>query len=469
MHTLQLRFTNDEARPDGDRNIHILSIEVHATATASPTPTVAAAWLKSQLRDANIVLISVDSLRWDAVAPTREVPWSRSGSTRLADRGVAFAQAWSSSHWTLPAHASLLTSLHPAVHGAMSERRPERVPEEVEALAEVLQAQGYLTAGFAGGRWVTPQFGLAQGFQHWEGDATVEASIHDAKHRTDAALEWIDQAATDSTPFFAFLHYYQVHSPYGPPEAQAAAWLPELSRERRHALANPLAGDSPSAQDLRDQRALYDADVRVVDEAILDLVQGLESRAVLDRTLIVLTSDHGEEFMEHGWIGHGQLYPEVTRIPLVVSHPALRVVSSAQHQANIGLIDVAPTLVDLVGHQPPQSWQGRSLVGLLSGQETPDAPVRIGGIRPDIRRVASVEDGAMVIVDGPRTELFDLAEDPGQVRPLSVPRRDELLAATEAWAASLTPISSPEPAELDADDRAMLRALGYIVDELDSD
>lgn len=338
-------------------------------------------------RPKHVVLLTIDALRADTARAMMP------NLAAFAAGGAEFTQAYAhgaATYWSVP---SLVASTLPS----RLEMGPDQTPVERETLlAEVLRESGYHTALFAN---VTVFFvrGLKQGCtvaNYETSDFTKHGERPGAEHLTDGVLGFVDQwrqkPAKDR--FFVWAHYYDPHDPYSD--------MPD----------EPAHGGS--------DRAKYEASVRYVDRHLGRLFDGLRARGVLDDALVVITADHGDEFGEHGHRFHGStLYEEMVRVPLVVRGPGVR---PGAVDAPVGHMDVAPTMLDLVGVAAPERWLGRSLGDTLRTGSAPTPSPVFFEILPDsnygVHRVgARVGTGkAIYRVDGGLGELFDLATDPGE-------------------------------------------------------
>jgi len=369
--TLQLHFVNDAVDETGDRNVYLDAVRLWRMAAPADATTRAAA-IHDGLKGANLLLVSIDTLRADHVSAYGYGRHTTPNIDALAEDGVLFRNAVSATMWTLPSHATMLTGLHPDQHGATDEAAPTAIPAEVLTLAERLRAAGYRTGGFAGGRWVHERFGFDSGFDDWATDDDWGQSIQDAAHRFEQVRQWID---TDShAPFFAFAHVYQVHSPYDPPPPYDSLYSPDVGRFDRARLAMPFDhGPLPTPSELDAQIALYDGDLRYTDDRLGELIRWMDDRGVLDDTLVIVTADHGEEFLDHSQVGHGTLHGEVIRVPLVLHHPALAAWAEREVTQPAGAVDLVPTVLDLLGVDGPDPLPGHSLLGAMSGDPDPGA------------------------------------------------------------------------------------------------
>jgi len=440
----------------------------------------------------------IDALRADHVSAYGYERSTSPNIDALAADGTRFDQAISSAPWTLPALATLMTSLHPYQHGAMHHsntdawstdrqgfRPVDALSQYHTTLAEVLSLRGVATAAFVRGSYPAAVFGFSQGFDHF---ADNDAS--GLRWNVEAALQWLDEPGRDR--FFLYLHTIEVHSPYSMLRVDkhvAASLEPrqrallESQTEDEQALyrsldpdreyRGPISGSHRNLQQLhrldqplaeRDRErllSLYDRGIRYTDHYIGRFIDGLRERGLYDSTLWIVTSDHGDEFFEHGGLEHGQsYYEEVLRIPLVIRHPSEghgRVVTPV-----VGLIDVMPTVLDALAIDPPSKMVGRSLMPYLRGEPQSTRPVLAeasgqGGValRGDDFKFVALKGG----------ELYDLRSDPDERHNLcpEEPARCAEFAAEVAALGQADDGALPprEPVELDAATRDRLRALGY--------
>lgn len=285
----------------------------------------------------NMILISVDSLRPDHLGcygyPKNTSPFIDS----LAEGGLLFENALSTTSWTLPAHAALFTGLRDSVHGLYDNGKS--LSEAHVTLAEALFGGGYQTAGFFGGPYLHPAFGLGQGFEVYGNcmserpssgsDVREQArSGHSASHadrtgpRTrEAIAAWAQQAAGSQRPYFLFIHLWDVHYDYIAPEEYVSLFASDYEGPvDGQLMANPAIQEGMGDADRAYLMALYDAEIRFTDDVLRGIFEDLEARGMLENSLVVLTADHGEEFFEHGQKGHNKtLFDEVLRVPMIVS------------------------------------------------------------------------------------------------------------------------------------------------------
>ena len=391
-------------------------------------------------RGLNVLLVTIDTLRADALGC-----YGRSGSEttridRLAASGVRFDFAHAHDVVTLPSHASILSGRYPFDHG-VRENAGFRFPPGMETLATLLRRQGYRTGAFVSAFPLDSRFGLDRGFDVYDdrlGDAAAgsdfEMQERPGTRTVAAALAWL--RATPG-PTLCWLHLYEPHAPYQPP----FDWR----------------GRVPTA---------YDGEVAAADAALAPLLDPLLARGDASDTLVVLTSDHGEGLGDHGEATHGVFaYESTLRVPLVLHNPRLfapRIASaSARH------VDLVPTILDALGLPVPEGLPGRSLLGVAQGLEAGAAPPSyFETLTPALTRgwapIHGVLKDRLKYLDPPLPELYDLAADPGEQANL-VARRPAPLEEMRSLLASLRagdtgPVRSTVPLEV----RERLASLGYV-------
>ncbi len=443
-----------------------------------------AVWRARPARPTDVVLIVVDTLRADRLGRYGDTKGLTPVLDALADRGTRFARAYATSSWTMPSVASLMTARLPSQH--LVRDFDSRLPDSEVTLAERLADAGFTNGGFTANWRLSTALGYGQGFHNWQGFLSSEGSPIKARGdvvRT-AALRWFDAGPADGAtppggdatrPRLLYLQFMEPHVPLEPPAALRARFAPSVGVEqaaRLNAWARSLALDQKplSAEEVAQLGALYNGEVAAIDAELGLLLEALEQRGVLHEALVIVTADHGEELLEHGTFGHGSnLFNESVRVPLIMAGPGVpagRVVNQ-----NVSLIDVAPTVLDLLGLPPEGRFEGRSLLPLLRDEAlTPAADVVLQLPRKTLDWDLRLHKDGLVrgtdkLLVGPEGvgELFDLAADPGEQRPQAPPAGATLQAALEAANAALALRQQPqeEKAQIDEATKEKLRALGY--------
>lgn len=367
----------------------------------------------------DIVLVSIDTLRADHLSCYGHDRPTSPFIDGLAKRGVRFARARSAAPWTLPSHTTILTGQGLATHGVVEDTLS--VDPGTPLLAEVLRARGYATGGFVATMYVSSLFGFDRGFDRFEdfGIHTEKRNLRGevvAEDVVDEALDWWSDLPP-GRPAFAFLHVYDVHYTYDPPEPYASMFdRPPRKGDPRYRnyfyfLKHPL-----TAEQFAHQRAQYDEAIRYVDDQLARLDAAI--RKAGRRARWVVLADHGEEFGERGSWGHAHtLYPEQLDVPLVMAGPGIpegRVV-----EGFVGTEDVAPTVAGWA-EAPGLRPDGIDLAPAMAGQPLPDRAFYAATSRFATNRVGWLEDGYRLDWDLGTgiQELYDEREDPGETRDL---------------------------------------------------
>ncbi len=342
-----------------------------------------------------VILILADTLRRDHLdaygyeRPTAPV------LAQLASEGALFSDTISQAPWTKPSVPSILSSLYASTHGVVD--YTDRLPSSVVTLTEAYREAGYATFHTSSNAWTGPRSGLQQGVEVLDNCSYLSAfPSKTARGIVTRLLDWLD--SHDDVPFFAFLHFFDPHTPYEPYSPYDTMWARPVSRAKHEARLKRLeeagvgatyvsddnktpaiallkkAGIDPQAF-LAHQLAWYDGSIRAMDVEIGRLLEGLEAHGLGDKTLLAFISDHGEEILDHGYIGHGDTtYGEVLNVPLLLWWPGI-VPAGAVIEETVESIDLMPTLLDLSGLVTVKGMQGQSLLPLLA---RPDAPSRLG-------------------------------------------------------------------------------------------
>jgi len=423
-------------------------------------------------RARNLLLISIDTLRPDFLGSYGYERPSSPQIDLLASEGVVFEQAMTTAPWTLPAHGSLLTGLYPRHHGANA-KRSGLVPGVV-TLAEVMKAHGFRTAAILNSRWLGERYGFDRGFDDFSILPPRETRFGEI---TDRALEWLSEGG--QSPFFLLVHDFHVHSDYGsePPYQELFVGPYEgvadgTTEQLRKVRTGELELTSADRDHLLD---LYAAGVRGADHQVGRLVAHLRDQGVLDETLVVVVSDHGEEFFEHGGVLHGRTqYQEIMQVPLILRGPGIP--AGARIATPASLVDVVPTALSLLGLPVPDALDGMDLRPLWSAVHDPARAGLEGRAlfgeadhnNSETAVTSSVRRGAYKLITNRvsgTSELYDLSTDPREQRNLLTSEPEVAAALGEVLerfvAGSRRERQLPE---LSSEMRADLEALGYLED-----
>ena len=408
-----------------------------AACAKTAAPRAPSELIPGALRGANVLLVTIDTLRRDRVG----VYGGPAGLTPTLDRlgasGVRYSRAFSHVPMTLPAHASILTGRTPVAHG-VHDNGAFRLADDVPTLATVLKGAGYRTGAFVGAFVLDARFGLNRGFDDYDDrypPGTV-TSFAFAERRADAVVDaagtWI-LSGKAGAPWLAWVHLFDPHTPY----------------------------DAPA--EYRKGRTPYDAEVAYADAMLGRLLDQLASAHALDHTLVVVTADHGESLGDHGEATHGLFaYDATLAVPLVLSGAGL---APAVVAAPVGHADILPTVVDLLGVAPPAGLSGQSLVTPPASDRAVYFEALDAHLTRDWAPLTGVATAQWKYIDLPLPELYDLVGDAREATNVveREPARATALARERARLAAGTgaPTSVATPAPVDADAERRLRSLGY--------
>ncbi len=399
----------------------------------------------------NLLVITLDTTRADRIGAYGYAAGQTPAIDRLAREGVLFEQAMTDAPLTLPAHCSIFTSRHPPRHGVRDNGGFFLSPRQ-RTLASELKARGLRTGAVVGAFVLDGKWGLDQGFEFYGDDFELDRpggrgfSVGEIQRRgatvVDKALPWLEQVKGER--FFAWLHFYDPHTPYDAPE--------------------PFASRFPGHP--------YDAEIAYTDAQVARVIEYLERNALLDRTIVIVVGDHGEGLNQHDEGTHGFfIYESTTRVPLIVRAPFER--TRGRRVADpVRTVDLMPTALDLMGIPAPEGIDGVSLVPLMTGDRvTLDLEGYAEALYPlhhygwsDLRAWRS---GRYKVIDAPRPELYDLERDPHETANLYAERRalaDGMIRRLRERQPEIEAdetVARPAP-EVDPEARARLAALGYV-------
>jgi arylsulfatase A-like enzyme len=425
----------------------------------------------------NLVVISLDTVRADHCSFLGYQKPTTPNIERLANKGTIFTQAYSPSSTTGPSHASFFTALWPVTHGVVKNGLP--LIAENRTLAEILKENGYQTSAVVSSFVLDSKFGYSQGFDTYADDFDQTSSSIDhatwenftieggfdqrADRATEIAIKWLRESRDPHTPFFLFVHYFDPHFPYDPPEEFADRFLPPQSE--------PDSVESIIAR--------YDGEIAFTDHQIGFLLNALDESVEEENTLIAVVSDHGEGLGQHGLMQHGvTIYEETVRVPFLLSWPD-QIPSKQIIRQPFSLTNLAPTLLDLMGFGSRESqFQGKSYAsairtGMSSGLSEPvflfrrhyDDNAIVAQFRPRGIQLG-VRLNNWKYIEGESDdvrELFHLSLDPGELNNLFVRDHEEavkLKKILEQWKQTQHP-----PAQMNSisdEDLEALKSLGYI-------
>ena len=486
----------------------------------------------------NVILLSLDTLRADHLhcyGYEKDISPTMDG---LAADGVLFENVFAQSSWTLPSHVSMLSSLYPSSHGVTHADR--KIPGETLLLSEIFKNEGYCTGSINGSGYVSARYGFDQGFDLYE---EIHIESGNMAVICNRAIDWIDENREQN--FFLFLHTYEPHGPYSPPDSYKKSYVSQdaASRERFRDLffkimndevltldelgflrtykrcrlkkeiihewkalleeyqANLALGHFTERESLekladlimrveknpdeifqywrenRDElmifpylRESYEAEIMFADTQIARILAAVGRLGLQEKTLIVLTSDHGEEFIEHGKVGHAyNCYNETIHVPLIFYYPG-HLPEGRRISENTALIDVPPTILELIGIPVPGHFQGISLVPMIQGSSRTERRIFSEGVVHHKKAYwpVIVIDGAWKYhFDSKGTspdELYDLESDPGETVNLAAKEPDlvERLKGIAEDYLDKAPPPKIEKVTADQELQQQLQELGYV-------
>lgn len=390
----------------------------------------------------NVLLISIDTCRADHLSCYGYKPETTPNIDAVAAEGVLFENAISPIPLTLPSHSSMLTGTIPPFHG-VHRNLGYRLDRSNITLAEILKDKGFATGAAISAFVLDSEFGIAQGFDSYQDDFEQAKASCDGAERiggetTHVALDWLDDHQEEK--FFFFLHYFDPHDEYAPPE-------PFASR-----FASPYAGE-----------------IAYTDDCIGQVIQKLKDLKLYDSTLIIIAGDHGEMLGEHGEDTHGYfIYQGAIRIPLIVKLPGRH--NARTINATCGLVDIVPTVCGLLNIEAPENIQGIDLTGTLRGDKAPDQNRTLFcesllATEYHANSLLGVVGNRFKYIQTTRPELYDLVNDPGEREDLIDQQPQRARKMKDALAAMLEQaVRKENPSgqmELDASARRQLESLGY--------
>jgi len=429
----------------------------------------------------NIILIIVDTLRADHLGCYGGRDGVSPAIDMLAAEGQQFMHAYSAAPWTEPAIASILTSTYPSQHGVL--KLFDSLSDENVTLSELLRKQNYVTSAVVSHELLTTRYGFGQGFDYFNQNNVGGHDAITSSAVTRDAIEWIDEHKDER--FFLMLHYFDPHYVY--------KHHPEFNYTQSYTGDLKSGEDIWSLRDKRDQmtssdilflRQLYDEEISYTDKYIGELLDHLDKIGIKDKTIIVLTGDHGEEFMTHGWIGHTRtLYQELVHVPLIIRDPDQR--HPGKVDENVSTMDIVPTLLDLekIPYEKTD-FEGESLASRFGAADTAHSArpiffeVSFGHEgdtdRKQREQVAHkkgvLQDHWKLIYDelSGRSEMYDIAQNPSETHNVinQLPDvRKRLEAALMTWLSkfhSQRPLRKGGVVKPSQEELNNLRSLGYI-------
>lgn len=417
----------------------------------APSQKVLGMWKDLGVEKPNIILVTLDTTRADRLACYGYSGVKTPTLDALAGRGVLFEQCASSSPLTLPSHSTIMTGMYPTYHGVRLNGNTA-LSEEQTTIAEVLAGRGYQCGAFIGAFVLDGRWGLKQGFHHYDDTFDLKQYKHldlgavqrPGNEITDAALAWLDGRKDE--PFFAWVHFYDPHSPYEPPE-------PFFSEYN-----TSIAGR-------------YDGEIAFMDSQIGRLESWLETNGLVKNTIVVLIGDHGEGLGSHGEGTHGYfIYDYAVHVPFLVVTP-LKGLSGVRVSSQVRAADVFPTVLELAGAAGTVDVNGRSLVPVMFNPKEADlGPAYSESMAPNLQfgwaPLRALRTARFKFIDAPRPELYDLAKDRAEESDVQDRYPDQALAMKKELDRLVLETGRgapvPQTANLDKETVEKLAALGYI-------
>ena len=391
--------------------------------------------------DLNVLVVTIDTLRPDRLSCYGSTQLRTPKIDGLAAKGVLFERAFAHNPQTLPSHTNIFLGLTSLTHG-VSENSKSFVGQDFTTLAELLKGRGYATGAFVSAFTLDSRFGLDQGFDVYDDRYPAKArpgllySERPAEKTLEAALPWL---SAQTGKWFCWIHFWDPHDPYAPPE-------PFLTQYK----------DDP-----------YSGEVAYVDAQLGLLLAELDKRQLGDKTVIILTGDHGEGLGDHGETYHGYFaYNSTIRIPLIVAAPGVK---PARIKDAVGHVDIFPTVCDLLGLDKPAPLHGASLQPFLRGRTRPARPIYFEALEAYLNRgwapLRGVIENGTKFIQSPIPELYDLAKDFDETKNLAstsdLPPHQKKLQDVMKAGASTQAAAKPGPKTTDRVTRERLQSLGY--------
>lgn len=414
----------------------------------------------------NVILISLDTLRADRLGA---YGYSRDTSPTidaLANEGAIFYNHVSVSSWTLPTHVSIFSGLYPTTHGVT--RDGMKIGKDTDLMAEVLARSGYRTFAFTGGHYVGKRYGFDRGFESY---LNSDGMTIDSKRGFYSSIKLTMQKVKELSKeerFFIFLHTFDIHCPYNPPEPYYSLFKSDGAATIE---ADKCGVTFYNKRGVSKEEALYisdryDGSIRWADDNLKLLLDFLKSEDLYDNTIIIITSDHGEEFLEHGQIGHQEsLHRELLMTPLIITGPGVK---RSKIASPVSQIDILPTLLDLIKVTIPADVQGLSLVPYVHGSVKEDLT------RPHfseldrkilLRSKITLNEHIIHDLDIDKAKLYDLVNDPTEQRDLSSDkpeRADDLIVELGDFFSNLARKEAEAARPKSQKQIEALKSLGYL-------
>ena len=446
-------------------------------------------------KDCNVILISIDTLRADHVGIYGYYRNTTPSIDNFASKSILFENAIAQASWTLPSHTSIFTSLYPPSHGVLGIE--DSLAKNITTISKILKSNGYTTAAFIGGvQWFSPEYGLDKGFDTYDLINYSKTRLEGLKRssiyfldRTNPVYNWL--SLNKNKKFFLFFHTYSVHDPYvttnyysrifdtdykgkmldSEDELLNVTWdvwernysKKDLNKFLKE-VVRPLLESRTNYSDQKDVNhliAVYDGKILRTDGFVGLLLNTISDYGLLNNTIIIVSSDHGEEFGEHGKFGHAQqLYEETIHVPLIIYNPEIQKGIRVKTQAQ--LIDVVPTILDMLDIRVSKQFQGKSLLPTMLVQNSRDFNNYVFSFHGDMLSIRTNEWKLIFRVNG-KHELYNLISDPNEKNNLAEMNNYKLIELKRKlldWSNSIGIKQGAKISSKDLEDK--LRQLGYI-------
>ncbi|MEM8607764.1 MAG: sulfatase [Myxococcota bacterium] len=378
---------------------------------------------KSEAPARNVVVLLIDTLRASKLQVYNpRSPVKTPALDAFARQGTVFERSQTPENWTKPSVASVLTSLHPATHGTKQDA--SKLPKSALMLSEVYKKAGFRTASFIANGYVSNAFGFDQGWDHYT-NYIRERKNTNASNVFGEAAAWIEK--NKDKRFFAYVQTIDPHVPYDPPDKYLKMYDPapysgKVQNRRTHLMLDDAKKNPKkyafTKRDKERIEALHDGEISYHDEHFGKFLKKLDELGLTENTIFVITSDHGEEFQEHGSWGHGHsVYQELLGVPLLFRWPGA-IPAGARVGPVVSTMDIAPTVLEATGVPIPKEFEGHSLMGFMEG-DWPMGPYVAFSDFLDHRRVIRGGDWKLIVRGNLSQVMFDLANDPWEKEELS--------------------------------------------------
>lgn len=446
----------------------------------------------------NIVVIVIDTLRADHVSCYGYDRNTTPNIDKLAQEGIRFERCYSTSSWTLPACVSLLTGLYTDKHDV--KQWESVIPKHLPFLPEILSEHGYYCAGVSSNPFLSEKQGFSRGFDVFD-DTTVIAAAEWSFPLTDSQYKSMVLASTGATttrramellnehpkdkPLFLFVHYMDCHADYVPPSPFDKSFDPNYSGNISGHVQSKRFSTDISKRDLKHVVSLYDGEIAYTDKQVGQLLEHLEALDLDKNTCVILTADHGEEFLEHGnWFHGHSLFEECVRVPLIIRWPG-KIPAGRTSKEVVSLVDVMPTVLSFLDVKLPTSCDGTNLVPAFSGQEeltdravvmetalgSPFRAIVLGSLKL-ISRIGSYTESKVDLDDIGEALFFDLVVNPNEdiskqisdtrIRERLVLSYANILASLSDYGRQIGACDVNDTITADEEHIKRLKSLGYI-------